>query len=109
MDHGSFVDSRQWSPTSRETAHIQPVYHPLDAEHLRLTPNAQATLTEAKQAIAHHFEIDVHSLTDQTSCTYFLMEPHDALVVVIGVEDLDADMFVEIPRDHWWIDPKTTT
>jgi len=101
------IDYQEYSSLSTHLENNKPVYHPLASEDVKLSENARLTLQSAASKIAEHFDIPEQNISDKLSQHYFLMEPTGDLVIIIYTADIDAEMYVEIPPGHWWIDRHT--
>jgi hypothetical protein len=101
------IDYREYSPSSQYVHNQQQVYHPILSEDVNLSDNAKMTLHSAVTKIAEYCQVPKQNLLKKMDQEYFWMEPSGILVILVNVEEIDADMFVEIPPNHWWIDNKT--
>lgn len=100
------IDYREYSPSSQYVRNQEQVYHPILSDEVNLSDNARMTLQAAVTKIAEYCQVHEETLLQKMDQEYFWMEPSGVLVIVLYVEEIDADMFVEIPPDHWWIDDK---
>ena len=68
---------------------------------VRLTNDARVTLGLAVKEIAAEFGLDAKAMTRHLSGEIYWRMDEDSLVFVLHCEELDADMFVNIPEGHW--------
>jgi hypothetical protein len=99
----NFFDYRQYGPVTLDHDRKNSVYHPLNPDDLIFSENAKFTLNEAIEKIAQHVNINPHELNEKLNRNYFLMEPSGFLIILIQIEEIEAEMYVEIPADHWWV------
>lgn len=100
------IDYQEYSPRSQYIQGQKQVYHPIAIDEVMLSENASATLQSAVTRVAAYCEVSEEAIRSRMGREYFWMEPSGILVIVLYVQEIDADMFVEIPPSHWWIDDK---
>ena len=66
-----------------------------------LTKEARITLGMAVQEVAAEFGMDGRTLAQSMSGEIYWRMDEDSLIFVLRQEELGADMFVQIPEEHW--------
>jgi hypothetical protein len=79
------------------------ITHPLDITDVSFSKQAQMTLREAVSKIAEYCQVDPGLLSEKLDQKVYWLEPSCILMITIDVPEIDADMFIEIPPGHWWI------
>jgi hypothetical protein len=74
--------------------------HPWDVE---LTRNAMITVGSAVKDIAARVGVNPKTITRGMFGEMYWLEPSNRLMIVLPVPRIDADMFIEIPENHWRI------
>ncbi len=103
MYRSNLVDYSLYGPTAPDTDNSEVEYYPLDPNNVALSSNAKSTLNEATEKISEHLHLSTKRLTETLKRSYFSMEPSGFLVILMEVEELEAEMFIEIPPDYWWL------
>ncbi len=90
--------SRQLEQSSED--HSAHRVQPWDVEFSR---NAMITIGSAVKDIAAYIGVDPKIVTRGMFGEMYWLEPSNRLMIVIPVPRAEADMFIEIPQDHWRI------
>lgn len=72
---------------------------PVSPREITISENAQITIGLAAKEIAAHLGIPEHEIKGQLFGEMHWLEPSGRLMVILRTEE--ADMFVEIPEEHW--------
>lgn len=72
---------------------------PVSPRDITISENAQITIGLAAKEIAAHLNIPESEIKQRLFGEMHWLEPSGRLMVILRTED--ADMFVEIPEEHW--------
>ncbi len=100
----SHIDERRYEVRKEELEQGESITHPLNLADVSFSQKAQTTLREAVIQIAEYCRVPPDALSQKLDQKLFWLEPSGILVITIEVPEVDADMFIEIPPGHWWID-----
>lgn len=78
-----------------------PKAHKVMLEDVEFTANAKYTIGLAVKEVAAYCGLMPRELTSKLKGHMFWMEGTQTLTIIFPVEELGADMMVEIPREHW--------
>jgi len=100
----SNLDASKYQVQEDELEQPENTSHRLELNEVRFSSQARLTLREATQKIAEYCQLPPEILDKRLDQKLFWLKPSGMLQITIEVPELDADMFIEIPPGHWWID-----
>jgi hypothetical protein len=100
----SHIDESRYEVRKEELEQGESITHPIDLAEVSFSEQAQLTMRKAVEHIAEHCDMPPDALSQKLDQKLFWLEPSGILVITIEVPEVDADMFIEIPPGHWWID-----
>ncbi|MFP4213293.1 MAG: hypothetical protein ACLFRL_04200 [Desulfohalobiaceae bacterium] len=99
-----YIDTEQHQIQKETLEHGESISHPLKFSEVCLSHQAHLTLQEAVQKIAEYCQISSKIISGRLNQKLFWLEPSGLLLISIEVPEVNADMFIQIPSGHWWID-----
>lgn len=86
-----------------EHEQLNPIRHSvrITLSQVTLTKQARISLGMAVREVAAEFGLDGRALAKSLSGEIYWRMDEDSLIFVLRSEELGADMFVQIPEDHW--------
>ncbi|MBS3780823.1 MAG: hypothetical protein KGY41_10545 [Desulfovermiculus sp.] len=103
----SYIDEHSHAARKEELEQGESITHPLNIEEVSFSNQAQMTLRQAVQKIAEYCHVHPDVLSKKLDQKLYWLEPSGTLVITIEVPEVSADMFIELPPGHWWIDNRT--
>ena len=95
-------------PIIRHDAERPPGLHSPDQQAFRVylrdvefSKNAMQTIGLAVKHIAAQCEVFEQDIARDLFGDMYWLRPSNTLLLIFHVEEMEADMFVEIPMDHW--------
>lgn len=98
-----YLNEHSKAVQTEELEQGESITHPLNIADVSFSDQAQVTLRQAIQKIAEYCHVHPDVLSEKLDQKLYWLEPSGVLVITIEVPEVSADMFIEFPPGHWWI------
>ena len=108
MRHPTLEYREEGLPSPRGQDSVVPISYELSLRDIEFSREARLTLGLAVMEIASSLAIEAAQLTRRMPGKVFCLGSTGKLMIEFSVPELEADMFVEIPAEHWHFKTRNT-
>lgn len=94
--------SKMFEFTGMDVGNTQQTAHRVYLDEVSFTREAMYTLGLAVKEVAERVGVFPREIIKKLKGHMYWDERTENLFIVFPVPEIEADMMVEIPRDHWW-------
>lgn len=100
MEH-TLLSSKICGHNELDAPDAVPEAHEVFLADVEFSPNAKYTIGLAVKEVAAHCAMMPKELTSRMHGKMFWVESTRNLVIIFPVPELEAEMMIEIPKEHW--------